>query len=115
MATLKDLKLYKENDKYYLSALLIHEDKRGIYEVSIPKIELPIASDCSIDYTYGACGYFPNTTLTVDFGFGKLYAVPVDDDNKLYFTLTCIEEKVRKMTLAEIERELGYKIELKEN
>lgn len=115
MATLKDLKLYKEHDKHYLSALLEYEDKRGIYEVSIPKIELPIASDCSIDYTYEASGHRPNTIVTVDFGFGKLYAAPVDDDNKLYFTLTCIEEKVRKMTLAEIEKELGYKIELKEN
>ena len=114
MATLKDLKLYKENEKYYLSALLIHEDKEGVYEASIPKIELPIASDCSIDYTHETYGYHPETIFTVDFGFGKLYVLPFDDD-KNYCTLTCIEEKVRKMTLAEIEKELGYKIELKES
>ena len=42
MTTIKDLQLYKENNKYYLSALVEHEDKRGVYEVSIPKIEFPI-------------------------------------------------------------------------
>ena len=93
MATLKDLKLYKENEKYYLSALIGYEDKTGIYEASIPKIELPIASDCSIDYTYGINHIYdpywhcPNTTVTVDFGFGRLDALPVDD-NETYVTIT---------------------------
>ena len=44
----------------------------------------------------------------------QLNAEPFDDSGN-YYTLTCIEEKVNKMTLADIEKELGYKIELKEN
>ena len=47
-------------------------------------------------------------------GLGKLYAEPFDNDEN-YYTVTCVEEKVHKMTLADIEKELGYKIELKEN
>ena len=29
MTTIKDLKLYKEDNKYYLSALIDYEDDRG--------------------------------------------------------------------------------------
>lgn len=42
------------------------------------------------------------------------YAEPFDNDEN-YYTVTCVKEKVHKMTLADIEKELGYKIELKEN
>ena len=107
MAQVKDLKLYKENNKYYLAALIVHEDKNGIYEVSIPKIELPIKSECEINCTQS----YMDKVVSIDFGFGELYAQPFDE-NDAYFTLTCLEEKIHKMTLPEIEKELGYKIEL---
>lgn len=111
MTTINDLKLYKENGKYYLSALIDHDDKNGYYQISIPKIRLPI-SHCSInDTSYGACC----RTFGVDLGFGELYAEPLGDEEEYYCTITCLEEKVHEMTLAEIERELGYKIKLKEN
>ena len=112
--TVKDLQLYKENNKYYLSALLDREDKKGYYEVSVPKIKLPISPYCDI-YTETDTHFgIPHCTVTIDFGFGGLYVEPFDDKNN-YYTVKCIDEKVHKMTLAEIEKELGYKIELKEN
>ena len=52
--------------------------------------------------------------VSINFGLGKLYAEPFDNDEN-YYTVTCVEEKIHKMTLADIEKELGYKIELKEN
>lgn len=111
--TVKDLQLYKENNKYYLSALLDHEDKRGIYEVSMPKIRLPIYSDCAINAESNNYFGTPHYTVTVNFGFGELDVESLDENNNFY-TLTCLEEKVYEMTLAEIEKELGYKIKLKE-
>ena len=114
MGTIKDLQLYKENNKYYLSALVNYEDKNGIYEMSIPKIKLPVGQKCIINKTIEECNYKPYTTVNIDFGFGELYVEPFDNNDN-YYTITCIEEKVHKMTLADIERELGYKIELKEN
>ena len=114
MTSIKDLQLYKENNQYYLSALVDYEDKRGVYEISIPKIKFPIEQNCIIDNTIGERNYKPYTTVSIDFGLGKLYAEPFDNDGN-HYTITCIEEKVHKMTLADIERELGYKIELKEN
>lgn len=113
--TIKDLQLYKENNKYYFSAVFNYEDKKGYYEISVPKIALPI-SYCQISTasSYDIWdGY--QKTAAVDFGFCTLNAFPVDVDNhETLFTMKCIEEKVHPMTLAEIEKELGYKIELKE-
>ena len=114
MGTIKDLQLYKENNRYYLSALVEHEDERGVYEISIPKIELPVERNCIIDKTVTDRNYKPHTVVSINFGFGKLYVEPFDNNDN-YCTINCVEEKVHKMTLAEIEKKLGYKIELKEN
>jgi hypothetical protein len=110
--TVKELYLYKDNDKYYLSAVFGYEDKNGIYEMSVPRIEFPMSFDCTMDLTiYDA--YYQNEA-TIDFGFGKFNVLPFDGKDK-YYKLTCLEEKVHEMTLDEIEKELGYKIKLKEN
>ena len=111
MARITDLKLYKENDQYYLSALIAHEDKNGIYEVSIPKIKFPVTPECTIKHIQKSDYYMPYITVGLDFGLGTLYAEPFNSQGHC-FTLTCIEEKVRKMTLADIEKELGYKIDI---
>lgn len=112
--TLNDLQLYKENNKYYLSAMFFHEDKKGYYEVSIPKIKLPVSQDCAVNFSSRYDDYHkPYKIVDVDFGFGILFAEPFDDECN-FLTMKCIEEKVHPMTLAEIEKELGYKIELKE-
>ena len=113
---LNDLQLYQENNKYYLSAKFFYEDKRGYYELSIPKIELPVSSSCcevNLNSGYDVLDV-PYKIVDVDFGFGLLYAKQFNDKGD-FFTLTCLEEKVHEMTLDEIEKELGYKIKLKES
>ncbi len=111
---LTDLQLYQENNKYYLSAKLLHEDKRGYYEMSIPKINLNISQDCEVNITSGCdCFGAPYRTVDVDLGFGRLYAKPFNNKGD-HIVYTCLEEKVHEMTLDEIEKTLGYKIKLKE-
>lgn len=112
---LKDLQLYKEDDKYYLSAIFDQEDEVGFYEISVPKILLPIIPNCSIDVDVSATvfGVLYNR-VTVDLGVVRLYAEPFDNKRNFY-TKKLISEKVHEMTLEEIEKELGYKIKLKEN
>lgn len=112
---LKNLQLYKENDQYYLAALFDQEDENGFYELSVPRILFPIAPNCSMDVD--TC-----TTLfgerydyvAVDFGIVRLYAESFDNERNFY-TKKLISEKVHEMTLEEIEKELGYKVKLKEN
>lgn len=113
--TIKDLQLYKEDNKYYLSAVLLHEDKKGFYEITIPKIKFPITNPTSIntESTYDIW-YGHQKTAHIDFGFGGLEIIP-DESTDIFYTSTYLEEKVHPMTLAEIEKELGYRIELKEN
>lgn len=114
---LKDLQLYKENNKYYLSAIFDYENKKGFYELSVPKIEFPVSQHCEVNLTSGYDElHVPYRIVDVDLGFGKILYAKSFNDEKDFFTLTCLEEKVHKMTLGEIEKELGYKIELqKEN
>lgn len=112
---LQDLQLYQENNKYYLSANFLYENKIGFYDLSIPKIELPISPSCcevNLNSGYDDCNV-PYKIVDVDFGFGLLYAKQFNDKGD-FFTLTCLEEKVHEMTLDEIEKALGYKIKLKE-
>ena len=111
MTNIKDLQLYKENERYYLSALIAHEDATGIYEMFIPKIAFPVNSNISVCQTSEGYGVSRQTTCSLDFGLGELYAQPFDNEGH-YFTLTCLETKVHKMTLTEIEEKLGYKIEI---
>ena len=111
---LKDLQLYKENDKYYLSAIFDKEDEAGFYEVSVPKILFPIAPNCSMNVdTFTTIFGVLYETVAVDFGIVRLYAEPFDNARSFY-TQKLISEKVHEMTLEEIERELGYKIKLKD-
>lgn len=110
---IKDLQLYNEDGKYYLSALFNFEDKNGYYELFVPKIALPISERCSVNQTTDTCGREVYHTVSADLGFGELSVKPFNDDGN-YFKLTCLEEKIHKMTLREIEKELGYKIELQE-
>lgn len=112
---LKDLQLYKEDNKYYLSAVFEQEDETGFYEISVPKILLPIAPNCSVDVDTCTTifGVLYNY-VAVDFGVVRLYAEPFDN-KKNFYTKKLISEKAHEMTLEEIERELGYRIKLKEN
>lgn len=112
--TVKDLKLYKEDNQYYLSGVFNYENENGFYELTVPKIEFPVQRN--IEMNSSCCSDLWGHTFKfakVDFGFCRLDVLPFNEDKDLY-TLTCLEEKIHTMTLAEIERELGYKVKLKE-
>ena len=104
---LKDLQLHKDKDgDYYLSAVYITEDKRGIYETTIPHICLPLTNHAVINIPCGDIYFKP--TPTVDIGLGELFMD--QDENGHYHVVRTIEEKVHNMTLSEIEKKLGYKV-----
>ena len=108
---LVDLQLHKEEleksaETYYLSATYRYENDRGIYEVTIPKILLPIRD--VIMKTPMSATHIRYAETFVDIGFGDLLVLPDDDGRMIYEKL--IEEKVHDMTVTEIEKKLGYKI-----
>ena len=115
---LKDLKLYKEDNRYYLHAEYEKEDDDKITRTIIPKIELPVMHYPYIENYEGLCGIRCN----IDLGFGTLSALRGDvsdprngktcNATDVFFANYVIKTKTKKMTLSEIEKELGHKIEL---
>lgn len=113
---LKDLKLYKEDGEYFLDATYITENKYGFYEERIPKIKFPdnefeYIINRNIDPFYNL--YSP-IVMTINFGNCEILPKSLnetDDEPSLCYT-KLIKKKVYKKTLEEIEKELGYEIEL---
>ena len=112
-AELKDLKLIKENEKYYFDATYEYENKNGVYELNIPRIILPIVPDRMPSYHHDvSLGNIHPGTLEVDLGYLGYLQVERDMKTNMTHRITEIKKKPRKMTLAEVEKRLGHKIEL---
>lgn len=104
---LKDLKLNKDKYGYYLTAVYIEENDKGIYEHTVPHIDLPVSIYPSIETTFG---YHVRPEQLIDIGFGKLN-MGMDESGRTIVTRT-IKEKVHDLTIGEIEAKLGYKIRI---
>lgn len=116
-AKLKDLQLHEKKGSYYLSAVYEYENESGVYELSIPKMKLNIGIPkihtaatfkvgCAFDI-YKLDNFI--TLANADIGFGDL---PLGRVDGYTHKITIVKEKTRKMTLSEVEKKLGYKIEL---
>lgn len=102
--------LYKEKDKYgaehlYMKAVYEKENKYGKYEITFPKINMnfPLNWMPVIDNRYDSGIYITS-------GENQYRLEPVEGD--ICYTEKVLEEYPQKMTLEEIERKLGYKIEV---
>lgn len=111
---LRSLKLEKDKDGlHYLRAVYDQEDSYRKTELIIPKIMLPITNYPTIKNECDAYDIFPRTTVNI--GFGDMYCskgVAYPDIEECCYTVKTIEEKTRTMTLSEIEKKLGYRINL---
>ena len=115
---LVNLELYKEENEfggenYYLKAEYLVEEEYKTSKLTIPKIWLPINKN----YLSISHGYYHNQyvipEVTIDLGFGSLTIDKVKDkDGEYCYKYEVIEERAEKMTLEEIEKKLGHKIEL---
>lgn len=97
----KQFDLKNENGCYYLDVVLLGKTKDRTEEVRL-KLELPIFLN-QVHIESGSNYLGLDQTLYADLGFGNLR---IKDDK--YF----IKKIKQTMTLSEIEKELGYKINL---
>lgn len=101
----KDISIYIEDGQPYIHWVGEFSNGNNVYEVDIPKMDVnidAIVEDKLIEVdTLGHVTY-PKISFSRNF-----YAV--QDDVK--FTVTC---KKREMTKEQIEKELGYKVKIKE-
>lgn len=106
--TLNNLELYKEKHLYYLKATFLNDTPEVVEKITVNNIKLPVV--------------FPAVTIVdrmgrlepevlLDFGFGDL-ELENSWPNGADVKVETIKNKTQKLTLAEIEKKLGYKIEL---
>lgn len=111
---LASVKLKKDERGYYLRLKYIQDTDDAISEVIIPKYRLKIWEDriCINHPT----GYRVHEAPDANIGFGyweldKGWTEHIDD-KEVYYSVKTLKEKVHKMTVADIEKKLGYKIEI---
>ena len=115
---LVNLELYKDTNEfgyedYYLKAEYLIEEEHRTVKLTIPKIYLSINENNLIIHREYYHNSYIKPETTVDLGFGELHLDKVKDkDGEYYYKYEVIEERAEKMTLEEIEKKLGHKIEL---
>lgn len=117
---LKDIQLFEEKGQYYLKLKYIIEDEYSVKELEIPKVMLPFTDaypyiEKSVDYN-GRITLLPRTTCRLMVTNTSLPMCAGETTEscgcEVFFTEKIIKEKHKEMTLAEIERKLGYKIKI---
>lgn len=120
--TVKEARLYEENDNFYLDLRYEIEDADQIREVHIPKVRIPLEF-ANLEHTYESVyrGMSETTTLSLpykDLGCYRGTAWFLNDDGEelvrpgTHFAIKIIKEKKTDMTIEEIEAKLGYKIRI---
>ena len=109
---LKSIKLIKEDGIYYLDVTYHYENEKGIYKFNMPRVLLPFPKYCIPIINRGIMDSEPEPELVLDRDV-RLPIREFNDGNNFYFWKEVpIRLKPRKITVAELEKELGYKIEI---
>lgn len=105
------LELYSEmiNDmgdvEYYLKAVYEHTTKYRKERLTIPKIHLGV-NPHNVIINHAICH---NYGASVNIGFGNL---PIIEKDKTAYIVEVLEEYPQKMTMEELEKKLGHKVEI---
>lgn len=121
---LKEHKVFEEDNCLYLKLVYEYEDDHGVYELIIPKIDLEIRTDLlpAIVNDKSCTGSTTLTFYKIRLGSNIFDLLRGDVEfKKNGKTLTCekaayavniLKEKPQEMTIADIEKKLGYKVKL---
>lgn len=115
--TIKNIELYSEKGEFYpnwpqyfLKITLNHDDGENKGTIVIPKVSFPIHPDpahWNVQTEYGYDHFYPKTTIDMC-GFSDFEIMP-DEKGRLSYE----EWSHREMTKEEIEKALGYTINIK--
>lgn len=120
---LKERKVFEEDNRLYLKLVYEYEDEHGVYELIIPKLDLEIRTDCLPiinRYFYGGPMNILDCYINRDSDTFNLLRddVAVKKNGvtlkfeKAAFVTNTLKEKPHEMTIADIEKKLGYKVKL---
>lgn len=112
---LKDAQIYTQDGSRYLKLVYEYEDSYGIHELTIPQVEFPFGNRLNLIYIHENNPSLQRLSIRLctvgDFANVYLYDTK-SDDGLVYYVDKIIKRKPKKMTIEEIERELGYKVEI---
>ena len=100
---LKSFNVFEEDGMHFAHIVYRYEDEKGLWELTVPKLRIPLELDSFKIKTDTAGG-------PIDIDFGKWRMYPVDED--IYAKNVLIEEKIHNMTVEEIEEKLGYRVRI---
>lgn len=112
---LKDAQIYIQDGSRYLKLVYEYEDSYGIHELTIPQVEFPFGNCLGLTHI---CENNPELQrlsihLCTEGDVANVYLHNSKSyDGLVYYTDKIIKRKPKKMTIEEIERELGYKVEI---
>ena len=112
---LKDAQIYIQDGSRYLKLVYEYEDSYGIHELTIPQVEFPFDNCLNLIHIYENNPALRRLSIRLctegDVTSVYLYDTK-SDDGLVYYVDKIIKRKPKKMTIEEIERELGYKVEI---
>ena len=112
---LKDAQIYIQDGSRYLKLVYEYEDSYGIHELIIPQVEFPFGNRLNLIYIHENNPALQRLSirLCTEGDVANVYLHNSKSyDGLVYYTDKIIKRKPKKMTIEEIERELGYKVEI---
>ena len=112
---LKDAQIYIQDNTRYLKLVYEYEDSHGVHELTIPQVEFPFGNRLNLFYIHGNNPELQRLSirLCTEGNVANVYLHDTKSyDGLVYYTDKIIKHKPKKMTIEEIERELGYKVEI---
>ena len=102
------IELYEKDGRYFLRLDFDYEDNYGYYKGHIERIEFDFRLK-SVEQETDWSVLRGRNVCFIDLGLNTRLPILLDEE-KHYYTLTLVKEKVHDMTIEEIEKKLGYKI-----
>lgn len=112
---LKDAQIYIQDGSRYLKLVYEYEDSYGVHELTIPQVEFPFGNRLNLIYIHENNPALQRLSihLCTEGDVASVYLHNSKSyDGLVYYTDKIIKRKPKKMTIEEIERELGYKVEI---
>lgn len=100
---LKSFDVFEEDGMYFAHIVYRYEDAKGLWELTVPKLRIPLEP-----YSFKIETDIAGGTMDIGFGKWRMYTV----DGNIYAKKVLIEEKIYKMTVEEIEEKLGYRVRI---
>lgn len=118
---MKSCEIFKDIDgKFYLKLVYEYAAPDGTHEVVFPKVSLPLSSDIvPVVNTDNERLCYINLEGRVYINCKDkmlLFKQPIDGvDGEYYYIDRIVKPAIHKMTIEEIEKQLGYKVEIVSN